>query len=357
MSGRPEVTLEYLAENVSQPLFHTSVAFIVLECVVLTIFLAARYIKRPSDGGEMLWLVLLGFAFCEGLAVIGILLVKYGGAGRHMAAVDKATITRRLKLTKSVEFLYIPAVTFPKLAMLRLYMRLFASHRIVARYVAHATGAVLILLFIYGVIAPLVSCRPFEYNWNKMIPGGQWWDIMGDYRWCGFPNMMTDLALTSQSLLVTWRLQVPLPTKISLLLTFALGTVGFVMSIVRFAEFFRKDIFVDMTFYGANTMLWALVEPGTYFMAATLLTVRPLLRLVVKESKASFSGSHIRSKGSRRSRIILGQIIKTNHIKMKSGKGSIKQPDNVAFVETNGRHGFVRLEDDYSLRGRHLDLP
>jgi hypothetical protein len=60
---------------------------------------------------------------------------------------------------------------------------------------------------------------------------------------------------------------------------------GIITSIIRFAEFWENDIFSDHTFNGSNILIWTIIEPGVYFMAAALLTMRPLFRWAFKDVK------------------------------------------------------------------------
>lgn len=142
-----------------------------------------------------------------------------------MAALSKSTIVTRVKLYKSVEYLYTPAVSCPKFTILRIYMRIFTAHDRRSRYITYITGAVIVLYPCYGIIISSVSCRPFTYNWDKEIPGGTCIDVMANYRWVSLPNIITDLVLISLSMPAIWKLQVPLITKISLIFTFLLGSL------------------------------------------------------------------------------------------------------------------------------------
>ena len=56
------------------------------------------------------------------------------------------------------------------------------------------------------------------------------------------------------------------------------------VSIIRFASFFSRDAIRDGTFASADLMIWTVVEPGMYLIAACLVTFRPLLKL--------FKGKH-----------------------------------------------------------------
>jgi hypothetical protein len=150
---------------------------------------------------------------------------ELGGGGHHIFVIPKRLLIRRFKIDKAVEWTYLPAVTFPKIAVLILYLKLFAQHRRQLRYACYATGTVIILLLIYGLISPAVSCRPFAYNWNKSIKGGKCFNILLSYRWVSFPNIVTDLVLMGLCMPSIYAIQLPLLTKISLFATFALGSV------------------------------------------------------------------------------------------------------------------------------------
>jgi hypothetical protein len=151
-------------------------------------------------------------------------IVYIGGGGHHIAVIPYPILIRRFKIDKAVEWTYLPAVTFSKLAILSLYMKLFTVHNRNLRYVCYATAASIIILLMYGIISPAVSCRPFEYNWNKKIPG-HCFDILASYRWVSFPNIVTDLVMMGLCIPAIYRLQVPIGTKVSLALTFMLGSV------------------------------------------------------------------------------------------------------------------------------------
>lgn len=49
--------------------------------------------------------------------------------------------------------------------------------------------------------------------------------------------------------------------------------------------FFRDDLLADATWYSVSTMTWTLAEPGVYLIAASLLSLRPLVRYVFKDVK------------------------------------------------------------------------
>lgn len=54
-------------------------------------------------------------------------MVKIGGIGHHVQAVPLATFQTWLQLSKILEFIYMPAVIFVKLAVLFLYHQVFEA--------------------------------------------------------------------------------------------------------------------------------------------------------------------------------------------------------------------------------------
>ncbi|KAF2791397.1 hypothetical protein K505DRAFT_221263, partial [Melanomma pulvis-pyrius CBS 109.77] len=275
-------TPEYIAEDSSPPLRRICIAFIVLETLTIIAYFASRWIKKPTGYASMPFLMVGGYICCVGIAILSFLICEVGGGGHHIVTIPEYVLIRRFKIDKAVEWAYVPAVTFPKMAILLLYMKLFTQHRRALRYICYATATVIMLVLLYGLVSPAFSCRPFAFNWNKKIPGGTCINILVSYRWVSFPNIITDLVLMALCMPAIYKVQLPLITKISLFATFALGSGGIVTSIIRFVEFFRNDIFTDHTFNGTNSLIWTTIEPGVYFIAAALLTMRPLFRWFVK---------------------------------------------------------------------------
>jgi hypothetical protein len=122
---------------------------------------------------------------------------------------------------------------------------------------------------------------------------------------------------------------------------------GIITSILRFVEFFRNDLFLDYTYNGSVILTWALIEPGVYFMAAALLTLRPLFRRMFEDVKfPSYMlkinsvklGSWRRSSKSTKPRSKI--IHKEEHIEMEYSNTSmlLQEPEPVRTKKTNTRH-------------------
>jgi len=347
---------EYIAATTAPPMVGAAYAFIVLETIAFLMYFASRLIKKPTSHPEMPFLMIGGYICCVGLCIMSLLIAKIGGGGHHTLVVmaqNPYTFVNRLKIDKAVEFTYVPACAFPKFAILSLYMRLFAMHRQKVRYVCYGVGGIMGALVIYGLISPALSCRPFSHNWNKVLDpqGGSCFDILASYRWVSLPNVFTDLILMALCFPAIYQVQLPLITKISLFGTFAFGSIGLITSLIRFGEFFRNAIFDDHSWNGSRILLWTFVEPGVYFMAASLLTMRPLFRWVFADVKLPTSLNKISNwswtRSSKPSKMSFSGINKENHIELQYSDSSVltKAPEAHVRPVDDRRDGFKKLDD------------
>ncbi|KAG8531953.1 uncharacterized protein KY384_003589 [Bacidia gigantensis] len=87
--------------------------------------------------------------------------------------------------------------------------------------------------------------------------------------------------------------------KIGLSITFLTGCIGTVTGIVRLIYFFKINMFEDVTWDAVETMSWTLIEPGVYMIAATLPSLRPLLKWALKDTKISALATSLLDRASR----------------------------------------------------------
>jgi len=222
----------------------------------------------------------VAFISCFTHVPLMIAFVKFGGAGRHLVTVPEKFETWA-KLIFVEEFVYILSVTIPKLAILALYMRVFTTKPY--QYAVYGIASVMFLNVVVDYILTLVTCKPIAFNWDITIVGGSCGDRMAAYRWISIPNILTDLFMLVLPLPVVWKLQTGNTQKIGLTATFLTGSIGLITSILRFVTFFTVDLFADPTFNVVQTMTWTCAEPGVYFIAACLPSLRPLARMVFEK--------------------------------------------------------------------------
>ena len=147
--------------------------------------------------------------------------MRYAHSGQHLVTAKPDQITLWLKLDVVEEFIYVPSISFPKLAFLCLYLKVFTAKSF--RYTTYATAGIIILSNVTFIIMSGTDCSPFAYKWDKSIPNGHCVDLLAVYRWVSIPNLVTDLITIVLPLPVIWRLHTGRAQKIGLTITFLTG--------------------------------------------------------------------------------------------------------------------------------------
>lgn len=207
-------------------------------------------------------------------------MTKLGGVGRHLLALeatDPKEVVNWAKLLMAVEWIYLVAVTLPKLSILSMYLGIFTTKSY--RRIIHVLAVTLI-----NKASLSLGCQPLAFFWDPTIPGGHCIDINAFFRWISLPNILTDVAMLVPPQPLVWTLKAIRHQKIGLTLTFLTGSVGLIASMFRFATFFRNDAITDGTFSFVELMSWTIIEPGIYLVAACLPALRPLAQRIFKDS-------------------------------------------------------------------------
>lgn len=212
-------------------------------------------------------------------------MTKFGGVGRHLLALEATNpniVVNWAKLLMAVEWIYLVAVTLPKLSMLSMYLGILTTKSY--RRIVYVLAVNLIMTFIVGGLTGSLGCQPLAFFWDPTIPSGHCIDINAFFRWISLPNILTDVAMLVLPQPLVWTLKVTRHHKIGLTLTFLTGSVGLIASISRFATFFRNDAITEGTFSSVELMSWTIIELGIYHIAACLPALRPLAQRLFKDS-------------------------------------------------------------------------
>ncbi|KAF9738705.1 hypothetical protein PMIN03_005809 [Paraphaeosphaeria minitans] len=276
--------LDTTASQASQPLLNVCIIFAILETLFVIAFLFSWHYNKSKNSNNtkgVYVLILLGYLFCLGGVIMGILKLTMGGAGRHVNSVRPRTMQRMLKLIKAHEFIYVLSVMFPKLAILCLYFRLFSEKA--ARYVLYATGLAIIGTSVFGVISLFTNCRPFASFMAATHAARCAMDPGTAMRFYSIPNIATDAALVSIPLPALFKLHGGRWERLGVGLTFIVSTLGIVTAVLRFVVFLRTDLLQDVTYHSVITTNWSIIEPGVHLMGATVPTLRPMIRRIFRQ--------------------------------------------------------------------------
>ena len=158
-------------------------------------------------------------------------MIRDAGLGQHMSTQTIDTAVRFEKLNVSIQFIYPISITLPKLAVLCLYYRLFATKRY--RYSTLTIATVVIFNWLASLLMAIFICQPFGYLWMQMrhyeTPGGCG-DLSVAYCVVSIPNILTDVAILILPMHAIWHLQARTAQKVGLTITFLTGCMYVIIS-------------------------------------------------------------------------------------------------------------------------------
>jgi hypothetical protein len=233
----------YLAEDTGHILIAVSVLFIILDTIFLALRFYAGKLHKTSVGVDDF---VISLAWCThvGLCILGIsrsilplsprsmvlityqVMVQRAGVGRHLAynmQEDPHIVVAWVKSLYALEWLYLPSCALPKISVILLYIRIFASRT--ERLVSYVVMWMLAANWFAYLIACSLQCRPFEYMWNKKIPGGKCINVPLLYKLSSIGNIITDVIIFILPLKVIIGLHATTARKLGLLFIFCAGSV------------------------------------------------------------------------------------------------------------------------------------
>lgn len=150
--------------------------------------------------------------------------LRLGKVGYHELVVeqqDPAALVHWAKVLISTPILYSLSVTLPKVVILVLYHRIFATPAFrIANYIIMG---MVIGLFIAAFITAVLTCIPLKAWWDHSVKG-VCIDVTNYYRYGSLPNSILDLIMLVLPLPVIWKLQTSRRNRIGLTLTFLTGS-------------------------------------------------------------------------------------------------------------------------------------
>lgn len=277
---------EYLAEDKSAILLNTCIAFLVLETLfIIMLFVSRSLAKDQKANMSMTLLMTAGYITCCGKITLGILSVKIGGAGRHMAALSPQNITNMMKMSTAIQIICPLTTSLTKLGILVLLYNILGRTSKNTRIVIKATFVLIVVVLLVQVIIPFANCRPFSQNWNPMGPGRCAIPALNLWRYISIPNLVTTFIMICIPLPALYKLRVNVPTKLGLGVVLTVCLMGIVSAIMRFYSFLRVHDFHDHSYESIGPTCWNVTESGIYLMAGVLPTLRPFLRKVCGDGK------------------------------------------------------------------------
>ena len=154
------------------------------------------------------------------------MLIKFGGLGRHVAAIyisDSSMLVTNGKLEFALLCMYGTAIIFPRLVILNLYLRIF-----VEKWYRIACKVLIFLLTIHfcaQLVTTTLQCVLLSRLWNLSDSDGHCVDIIAYYRWSSITCTIEDVLMLLLPIPVILKLQLPRRDKIGLFLTFSTASM------------------------------------------------------------------------------------------------------------------------------------
>jgi hypothetical protein len=281
----------YFTADRSDVLLGITITFTALEVISFGLRVLARKIigtKLTLDDILIVPALVCNLAVCA----VCFAILQYG-VGKHTLAVitdDPNWISSSKFKDLSIlcqialPITYLFAVTFSKLSILNLYLRIFSFEK--SRYIIYTLGAVSIVHCLVCSLVIVLQCNPISDAW-ALDSEDRCINIAVFFWASSIPNIATDVVILVMPLPYVWKLNAPSRVKAGITITFLTASLGIISSVLGLVGFLKTDIYSDPLWHAVDTAAYTLAEPATIFLAACWVTYRPLLKHISQSSHFS----------------------------------------------------------------------
>ncbi|KAL8893717.1 MAG: hypothetical protein Q9192_004995 [Flavoplaca navasiana] len=271
--------------------------------VVLRFF--ARSVQSAQYGYDD-WLMVVALIGQYIFSAIQYLAVQHG-FGHHILMLDVPDVVMYGKLFFTDACIFPIAMTPLKLSILWFYHRIFPIRKFTISCIAIA--AVTVAWLIASLVAQFLLCRPFQYFWDKSIPGGTCINIKHvAYFITSPPDILTSIAILILPIPSLWGLQMQRRRKLAISGIFLLASLSVVPSpfgldqliwvnssvvgsVIRVPLLAQLNT-ADASYSTVSSGLWLNVEISIGIFSACLPLLRPLVsRAFPSQIRSRFSKS------------------------------------------------------------------
>ncbi|KAI9671071.1 MAG: hypothetical protein M1831_005156 [Alyxoria varia] len=317
-----------------EPLRQTCIAFVILTTIFFVLRAISRgLIGRVPFGWDDAWII-LAWILSIVVATLGLLKgdTESTTSMSNEVIVDPEVNARLLKLVFAIVQCVVAEYCTTRLSVFCLYLRLFRGKKV--RMVCWVFLGFVVCQYLGFAIAGILQCRPVRYFWDKTVEGGECFPVDPFYRYTSVPNIIIDLCMVLIPIPSVWQLNTSKLRKTGLSLIFGWSLVALVASIIRLKTYMDHTVTYFVPNYTLPLMIWLVVEPGLYFIAACLPAMHHLLSKMVPRTihdrlEQALVDTHFKS---------TGYLQKSSHNKGLVGISSGASHDQ----------GFERLKDPES---------
>ncbi|KAL3954010.1 hypothetical protein ACCO45_011966 [Purpureocillium lilacinum] len=256
-------------------LFFVSLAVVIL---VLRVFTRALIVKAFGLDDWLMILAAIFFILYVAMSNTGV----HYGTGQHMDVLSPFQREKAMMYWWYCYMFYILCMVCSKLSFAWFLLRITTAR--VHAWVVYAASLLSVLAATIFFFVTIFQCKPVSFYWTRL--GGNIDGtclsmdvIMSIAYFYSICSIVTDFTFAVLPAFVIWNLQLKMRARLALIVLIAMGCVASSALVVRcaFLKHFRDADFLYSTI---DIVIWSSIEMGLAISAASLATLRPLLKLV-----------------------------------------------------------------------------
>ncbi|KAH8179631.1 integral membrane family protein [Sarocladium implicatum] len=202
------------------------------------------------------------------------------GMGRHNKAIeDQQDEVNALMWQALATASYVLDMMLIKLSIGFFLLRL-ATQKVYV-WILRVSLVIVVLWSMVTFLWDIFQCNPVTKQWDYRIEGGK----------CVTPEQVVQAAYAFSVMCVLsdwlfailpipmlWKVKMTKQAKATVIVILGLGIFASVATLIRLKFLADLEDLEDILFGGTDAMVWTLIEPGIAIVAASMATIRPLLR-------------------------------------------------------------------------------
>ncbi|KEQ79011.1 hypothetical protein M438DRAFT_360070 [Aureobasidium pullulans EXF-150] len=262
-----------------------AIGLVSLAFVICTLRLAIRLSRHTTSYEDGFIAFAMLFSVLESAVAY---LSAQNGYGALVSTLSDKQLARALMWFWWAQVMYKLTIWPTKLSILFLYLRVFGdtpnvtSFGVNFRKFVYGLMAFSAVFCVITLIVNVLTCIPVKHYWDKNSSGHCGVDPFSWWLSQSLLNTISDiLILVLPMPLVKNLLQIPARQKLGLCLVFGLGGFVVIVTIMRITTFKSGGLGDDITYDGAVTLCWTLVETNVAIICACLPLLRPFIARMI----------------------------------------------------------------------------
>ncbi|KAI5924832.1 hypothetical protein F4810DRAFT_709402 [Camillea tinctor] len=205
------------------------------------------------------------------------------GVGRHNKSLSQYDEIQALMYQALATATYILNMLLIKLSIGVFLLRLAMERRY--KYTIFISLGIITVWSLVLFFWNLFQCNPFAAQWDYTIlqndPNAHCVsaaDIVNAAYALSVMTILSDWLYALLPIPMIWNVKMTSQAKMTVVIVLGLGIFASIATLIRLKFLSDLEDMSDILFDGTDAMVWTLIEPGIAITAASLVTIRPLLR-------------------------------------------------------------------------------